>query len=199
MFCLSSAQAAPVASPSLPPYPYPQPRNSFCFNDILTAVTTPSLEIYRALITRPRHTSRSSIANDIRDTISQTPASSSDSSSSKAEVGSNSDSSRSSSRRHSAHLLARSVQFEQSSNGTVTSVFDSSTLQSIAQSSASDGSGTGLWGSVPTIIWLVFSFTFGVPMVLAGIRGWRFTVGSAVGLALGMACTFCISLTPHPP
>lgn len=186
MFCISSTRAAPVAPAPLAPYPYRQSRISFSLNDAHTTATAPSPQIYRSLTSEPRHIPLSSYTNDIRAT---SPSYTSDPSSSNTGA----QSSPISSPQYATRLLSRSVQFETSSNGTVTSVFDSSTLESIAQSSASDGSGTGLWGSVPTIIWLVFCFLFGVPMALAGVRGWRFTVGSAVGLSLGMACMFLIS------
>jgi len=51
----------------------------------------------------------------------------------------------------------------------------------VTQGTASDGSGLNF--SPPALIWIVFCFFSGVPIGCAGIRGWRFTTGTAIGLA----------------
>ncbi|TRM68968.1 hypothetical protein BD626DRAFT_3528 [Schizophyllum amplum] len=51
----------------------------------------------------------------------------------------------------------------------------------VAQGSASDGSGSGL--DVPAIIWIGVSLSVGAPMLLAGIRGWRLTTGVGIGVS----------------
>ncbi|KAJ7099449.1 hypothetical protein B0H15DRAFT_771119 [Mycena belliarum] len=65
-------------------------------------------------------------------------------------------------------------------------VFDSSGAR-IKQGSASDGSGANF--DVPAIIWIGFSLLIGLPMAVAGIRGWRFTTGVGIGLA-GAVCSW---------
>lgn len=65
------------------------------------------------------------------------------------------------------------------SSGTV-QVFDSTTDQPILQGPATDGSGTNF--SIPALIWLAFCLLLGIPMTIAGIRGWRFTIGVGIGL-----------------
>lgn len=70
-------------------------------------------------------------------------------------------------------------------------VFDSATDQAILQGPATDGSGTNF--SLCAVIWIAFCFIIGTPMAIAGIRGWRFTLG--VGIALSAAvCCMCTSI-----
>ncbi|PCH36610.1 hypothetical protein WOLCODRAFT_92076 [Wolfiporia cocos MD-104 SS10] len=69
---------------------------------------------------------------------------------------------------------------EHASNGTV-SVVDPSDDQTIAQGSASDGSGTGLTGTA--IVWIVYCFVVGVPLAFGGIKFPRVTAGVGVGIA----------------
>lgn len=63
-------------------------------------------------------------------------------------------------------------------------VFDTVTEQAIPQGPAIDGSGTN-----SAVIWLVFCFVIGVPMSIAGIRGWRLTIGVGIGLS-ATACSW---------
>lgn len=67
-------------------------------------------------------------------------------------------------------------------------VFDPVTRQLIPQGLASDGSGDDF--SSPALIWLVFCFVVGIPMALAGIRGWRLTTGVGIGLAGAVCCMY---------
>jgi hypothetical protein len=70
-------------------------------------------------------------------------------------------------------------------NGTVV-VYSPLTGNEIPQGLATDGSGSGF--SLPAILWIAFSFTVGVPLMLAGFRGWRLTTGAAIGLSVAVAC-----------
>lgn len=72
-------------------------------------------------------------------------------------------------------------------------VLDPITRTLIAQGPATDGSGSNF--SPPALIWVGFCFGVGVPLALAGIRGWRLTTGAGVGLA-GAVC--CKSSIPFP-
>jgi len=60
-------------------------------------------------------------------------------------------------------------------------VFDSQTQQVISQGSASDGSGSGF--DAAAVLWMVLSFLIGIPLGVAGIRGWKLTLGVAIGLS----------------
>ncbi|OAX42816.1 hypothetical protein K503DRAFT_796862 [Rhizopogon vinicolor AM-OR11-026] len=71
-----------------------------------------------------------------------------------------------------------------SSNGT-TIVYSPLTGDEIPQGLATDGSGSGF--SLCAILWIVFSFTLGIPLMLAGFRGWRLTTGVALGLSIALA------------
>jgi hypothetical protein len=82
-------------------------------------------------------------------------------------------------------LVPRSV-IVNNDSGTIR-VFDSSTHQMISQGPATDGGGTGY--SVAAVIWVVFCFVVGTPMALAGIRGWRATIGVGIGLPATACCT----------
>jgi Domain of unknown function (DUF4203) len=80
------------------------------------------------------------------------------------------------------------------SSGTV-QVFDSTTEQEILQGPATDGSGTNF--SLAAAIWLVFCFVVGIPMAIAGIRGWRVTIGIGIGLSAAACGTILSILTFH--
>ncbi|KAF9228466.1 hypothetical protein BS17DRAFT_805920 [Gyrodon lividus] len=69
-------------------------------------------------------------------------------------------------------------------NGTIT-VYSPITGQEIPQGIASDGSGSGF--STVAIVWIVFSFTIGAPLLFVGFRGWRITLGAAIGTAAALA------------
>lgn len=77
-------------------------------------------------------------------------------------------------------LLPRSNPIINNSTGTVI-VADPSTGQIIPQGPATDGSGAGF--SPPAIIWLGFCVALGIPLAAAGVRGWRLTTGTAIGLS----------------
>jgi hypothetical protein len=83
-------------------------------------------------------------------------------------------------------LVPRNIIINNSSS--TIEVFDSTTDQAILQGSATDGSGTNF--SIPAVIWLVFCFVIGIPMVIAGIRGWRLTIGVGIGLPAAVCCMF---------
>jgi hypothetical protein len=68
-------------------------------------------------------------------------------------------------------------------NGTVV-VYSPLTGNEIPQGLATDGSGSGF--SLPAILWIVFSFTVGIPLMLAGFRGWRLSTGAAIGLSVAV-------------
>ncbi|KAG1856854.1 hypothetical protein C8R48DRAFT_775800 [Suillus tomentosus] len=68
-------------------------------------------------------------------------------------------------------------------NGTVV-VYSPLTGNEIPQGLATDGSGSGF--SLPAVLWIAFSFTVGVPLMLAGFRGWRLTTGAAIGLSVAV-------------
>jgi hypothetical protein len=77
-------------------------------------------------------------------------------------------------------------------NGTIT-VYSPLTGQEIPQGIASDGSGSSF--STTAIVWIVFAFTVGGPLLLVGFRGWRLTLGAAIGTAAAFACKHVCS---HP-
>ncbi|KAH8827865.1 hypothetical protein DL96DRAFT_1527687 [Flagelloscypha sp. PMI_526] len=66
-------------------------------------------------------------------------------------------------------------------------VFKPDTGDLVLQGPASDGAGFGF--DAPAVIWLIFTGVIGLGLSLAGIRGWRFTTGSGVGLALAV-CSY---------
>lgn len=66
-------------------------------------------------------------------------------------------------------------------------VFNSQTQQPIPQGSASDGGGSAF--NPPAVLWVVAAFSLGVPLSLAGFRGWKFTLGTAIGLSAAV-CTW---------
>ncbi|KAG1781976.1 hypothetical protein EV702DRAFT_498913 [Suillus placidus] len=68
-------------------------------------------------------------------------------------------------------------------NGTVV-VYSPLTGNEIPQGLATDGSGSGF--SLPALLWIAFSFTVGVPLMLAGFRGWRLSTGAAIGLSVAV-------------
>ncbi|KAJ7072826.1 hypothetical protein C8F01DRAFT_1243852 [Mycena amicta] len=51
----------------------------------------------------------------------------------------------------------------------------------VSQGDATDGSGSNF--DLPALIWIGFSLFIGVPMAIAGIRGWRLTTGIAIGIS----------------
>ncbi|KAI0338380.1 hypothetical protein BDW22DRAFT_709967 [Trametopsis cervina] len=80
-----------------------------------------------------------------------------------------------------ATLTRRGPVIEYDTAGHIANVTDPSTGASIAQGSGTDGGGLDF--NIPAIIWLVWSFVIGAPLMLAGIRFWRITTGAGVGLA----------------
>ncbi|KAF9494196.1 hypothetical protein BDN71DRAFT_1449323 [Pleurotus eryngii] len=63
-------------------------------------------------------------------------------------------------------------------------VFDPNTGALIPQGPATDGGGVG--SSPAALVWIVFSIVVGVPLALAGLRGWRLTTATGTGLALAV-------------
>jgi len=63
--------------------------------------------------------------------------------------------------------------------------FDPNTQQVIPQGPATDGSGSGF--DPTALIWIVFTLVIGVPMAVAGIRGWRLTTGVGIGLVVSVS------------
>ncbi|KAJ7188895.1 hypothetical protein C8R46DRAFT_1056101 [Mycena filopes] len=57
----------------------------------------------------------------------------------------------------------------------------------ILQGPATDGSGSNY--DLPALIWIGFSLGLGIPMAVAGIRGWRLTTGVGIGVATAV-CTW---------
>ncbi|KAJ7125289.1 hypothetical protein C8R44DRAFT_782789 [Mycena epipterygia] len=57
----------------------------------------------------------------------------------------------------------------------------------IKQGPATDGSGANF--DPPALIWIGFSLVLGIPMMCAGIRGWRLSTGMGIGLASAV-CTW---------
>lgn len=88
-------------------------------------------------------------------------------------------------------LVKRGPIITYSDAGRVTNVTDPSTGVPITQGDATDGSGSGLDSAA--IIWLAWSFVVGVPLMLAGIRLWRFTTGVGIGLSLTVCSMFSCS------
>ncbi|PPQ81145.1 hypothetical protein CVT24_007931 [Panaeolus cyanescens] len=60
-------------------------------------------------------------------------------------------------------------------------VLDPETRQPIPQGPGTDGSGRDF--DAPALLWLAFGFAVGLPLALAGIRGWWVTTGVGLGLA----------------
>ena len=51
-----------------------------------------------------------------------------------------------------------------------------------------DGGGQGF--SIPAILWIVFCALVGLPLVTAGVRGWKLTSGVGIGLSLAILCQY---------
>lgn len=77
-----------------------------------------------------------------------------------------------------SELVPRAQVTIQNTTGTIQVIGPSDVA--VTQGSATDGSGLNF--SPPALIWVGFCFIFGIPIACAGIRGWRFTTGAAVGL-----------------
>lgn len=76
------------------------------------------------------------------------------------------------------------------SNGT-TLVYDPVTGQQIPQGLATDGGGSDF--STSAVLWICFSFVVGAPLLFVGFRGWRLTLGAAIGIAAVLACMYSCS------
>ncbi|KAL0577681.1 hypothetical protein V5O48_004285 [Marasmius crinis-equi] len=81
-------------------------------------------------------------------------------------------------------LLPRDAIVTTGSDGSIV-IVDSRTNQAIPQGLATDGSGSNF--SPPALVWLIYCCTLGLPLALAGIRGWRFTTG------IGISVCFAVS------
>ncbi|KAL0072522.1 hypothetical protein AAF712_000285 [Marasmius tenuissimus] len=82
------------------------------------------------------------------------------------------------------HLTSREAIVSKAPDGSV-QVIDSSTNQAIPQGPATDGSGADF--SLPAIIWLVYCLFMGLPLALAGIRGWRLTTGAGTSVCFAVS------------
>lgn len=60
-------------------------------------------------------------------------------------------------------------------------VINPDTRQLIPQTPASDAGGSGF--DVTAVLWIVFGLLTGLPMALAGMRGWKLTMGIVLGLS----------------
>lgn len=85
-----------------------------------------------------------------------------------------------------SHTLLPRKPIISNSSGTV-QVFDPNSQSVIPQVPATDGGGSDF--NVPALIWIGFSLVIGIPLACAGIRGWRLTTGTGVGLA-AMICAW---------
>lgn len=81
----------------------------------------------------------------------------------------------------SAALSKRDPVIAYDGSGRIDNVTDIATGIPITQGAATDGSGLDF--NVPAILWLVYAFAVGVPLMLAGVRLWRATTGAGVGIA----------------
>ncbi|KAL5490057.1 hypothetical protein ACEPAI_4890 [Sanghuangporus weigelae] len=64
-------------------------------------------------------------------------------------------------------------------------ISDPTTGDTVDQSPASDGSGDGM--NLPALLWIIFAFLLGVPLLTMGVRLGRFTSGVGLGLGLAVA------------
>ena len=85
-----------------------------------------------------------------------------------------------------AGLAARAdLQVNISSDGIVT-VWNGNTT--VAQGAATDGGGSGY--NAAAVLWIIYCFLLGVPLVLGGLMLPRITTGIAIGLTITVSSTF---------
>ena len=85
-----------------------------------------------------------------------------------------------------AVLNARAdLQVNVSGDGIVT-VWNGNTT--VAQGAATDGGGSGY--DAPAVLWVIYCFLLGVPLVLGGVMLPRITTGIAIGLTVTVSSTF---------
>ena len=89
-------------------------------------------------------------------------------------------------------LSRRGANITYDASGHIINVTDPLTMAPIDQGDATDGSGSGF--NVPAIVWVVWAFATGVPLMLAGIRLGRLTTGVAIGLAITVCSTSLAAL-----
>ncbi|KAF9268478.1 hypothetical protein L218DRAFT_512414 [Marasmius fiardii PR-910] len=82
------------------------------------------------------------------------------------------------------HISPRDSVVTKDANGR-TVVVDTSTNQNIPQGPATDGSGENF--SAPAVIWIGYCGVLGLPLALAGIKGWRLTTGTGIGVSFAVA------------
>lgn len=87
------------------------------------------------------------------------------------------------------YLVSRDKVILNNASGSL-QVFDPATQYTVAQSPATDGSGSSF--DPPALIWIGFGLFFGLPMACAGIRGWRLTTGTGIGLAAAVCCAISL-------
>ena len=89
-----------------------------------------------------------------------------------------------------AVLAARAdLQVNVSSDGIVT-VWNGNTT--VAQGAATDGGGSGY--NAAAVLWIIYCFLLGVPLVLGGLMLPRITTGIAIGLTITVSSTFAFLL-----
>lgn len=92
-----------------------------------------------------------------------------------------------------AVLVAREdLKVNVSSDGIVT-VWNGNTT--IAQGAATDGGGTGY--DAAAVLWIIYCFLLGVPLVVGGVMLPRITTGIAIGLTVTVSSTSASRLRVH--
>ncbi|KAI0090608.1 hypothetical protein BDY19DRAFT_887453 [Irpex rosettiformis] len=81
-------------------------------------------------------------------------------------------------------------------SGHIVNVTDPNTGTEIIQGNGTDGGGTDF--DACAIVWLVFSFAVGVPLLLTGLRFWRLTTGYGVGLSV-LVCIWAAFVNSSNP
>lgn len=90
-------------------------------------------------------------------------------------------------------LTARAdLQVNVSSDGIVT-VWNGNTT--VAQGAATDGGGSGY--NAPAVLWIIYCFLLGVPLVIGGLMLPRITTGVAIGLTVTVSSTSASRLRVH--
>ncbi|ESK97232.1 hypothetical protein Moror_17888 [Moniliophthora roreri MCA 2997] len=80
--------------------------------------------------------------------------------------------------------VLRDVVINKAADGS-TFVIDKATNQVIPQGPATDGSGKDF--DTPALIWIIYCIALGLPLALAGIRGWRLTTGVGISVAAAVS------------
>ncbi|EEB89553.1 hypothetical protein MPER_12332 [Moniliophthora perniciosa FA553] len=78
----------------------------------------------------------------------------------------------------------RNVIINKAADGS-TFVINKATNEVIPQGPATDGSGKDF--DTPALIWIIYCISLGLPLALAGIRGWRLTTGAGISVAAAVS------------